>query len=128
MTIDHHAPGREDKATGRDAVRPYLVMYIGTMGSRQRNVYSRLFRRYGLVEEAARVPELYLDHRRDEAVRAGTDEMIDRVTISGPVAECRERLAEVAMLGFDKVAVQLTVPGGRQREIIDAITALAAEV
>src|SRR5207302_6018188 len=115
----------DDLATGRDSVRPYLCLYIGGMGSREKNYYNRLFRSYGFEEEAARIQDLYLAKRRDEALAAVTDEMVDLVSIIGPVDTCRERLGELESSGLDEVALSLTVPGGDRREIHDALAALA---
>jgi F420-dependent oxidoreductase-like protein len=114
-----------DRATGRDAMRAQLALYIGAMGSRGHNFYNDLFRRYGFTEEVERIQRLYLERRRDEAARAVTDAMIDRVTIIGPAPECRERLAELARTGLSEVALQLTVPGGAPEAMLAAVRALA---
>src|SRR5437879_9618718 len=44
----------------REMVKPYLALYIGGMGSRERNFYNQLVQRYGYVEEAKRIQDLYL--------------------------------------------------------------------
>ncbi len=115
----------EDLAAGRDAVRPYLGLYIGGMGSREKNYYNRLFRSYGFEAEAQRIQDLYLAKRRDEALAAVTDEMVDLVSIIGPLEECRRRLDALARSGLDEVALSLTVPGGDDRDLYDALEALA---
>jgi F420-dependent oxidoreductase-like protein len=114
-----------NRVAGRDAVRSQLALYIGAMGSRGHNFYNDLFRRYGFTEEAERIQRLYLERRRDEAARAVTDAMIDRVTIIGPAPECRERLAGLARAGLSEVALQLTVPGGDPEAVMAAARALA---
>ncbi|HYM91217.1 MAG TPA: LLM class flavin-dependent oxidoreductase, partial [bacterium] len=125
ICVYHSVVVSADRAVGRDAVRPNLAFYLGAIRSPQHNFYNKLFQRYGFVEEAARVQQLYLDHQHDEAVRAVTDEMVDRVTIIGPPPECRERLAELASVGVDEVAIQLTVPGGSPADTLAAIQSLA---
>jgi F420-dependent oxidoreductase-like protein len=115
----------EDIGAGRDSVRPHLALYIGGMGSRERNYYNQLFCRYGFEAEAKRVQEHYLARRRDEAMAAITSEMIDLVTIIGPVEECRRRLEEMGRLGVNEVAISLQVPGGGQPELLSALEALA---
>lgn len=115
----------DDVGAGRDAMRTHLALYIGGMGSRERNYYNQLFRRYGFEEEARRIQDLYLDRRREEAMAAITPEMIDLVTIIGPVDECRRRLAELARVGVSEVAIGLQVPGGGQRRMVEALEALA---
>jgi F420-dependent oxidoreductase-like protein len=115
----------DDVAAGRDSVRPYLNLYIGGMGSRERNYYNRLWRSYGFETEAERIQELYLAKRRDESLAAVTDEMVDLVSIIGPVDECRRRLQRLAESGLDEVALSLAVPGGDHHDMLNALEALA---
>jgi len=83
----------DDLASGRDAMRPYLALYIGGMGSREQNFYNRLAVRYGFADAAKTVQDLYLDGKREEAGAALPDELIDLVTLCGPKDHVRERLA-----------------------------------
>jgi F420-dependent oxidoreductase-like protein len=83
----------DDAVAARDAMRPYVALYVGGMGSRERNFYNALARRYGFEEAAQRVQDLYLDGKRDEAMAALPDELIDTVTLCGPRDVVRERLA-----------------------------------
>ncbi len=83
----------DDLASGRDAMRPYLALYIGGMGSREQNFYNRLAVRYGFEQAARAVQDLYLDGKREEAGAALPDELIDLVTLCGPREHVRERLA-----------------------------------
>ena len=83
----------DDLASGRDAMRPYLALYIGGMGSREQNFYNRLAVRYGFEQAAREVQDLYLEGKREEAGAALPDELIDLVTLCGPKEHVRERLA-----------------------------------
>jgi F420-dependent oxidoreductase-like protein len=83
----------DDLASGRDAMRPYLALYIGGMGSREQNFYNRLAVRYGFADAAKVVQDLYLEGKREEAGAALPDELIDLVTLCGPRDHVRERLA-----------------------------------
>jgi F420-dependent oxidoreductase-like protein len=82
----------DDLQAGRDAMRPYLALYIGGMGSREQNFYNRLAQRYGFEEAARTVQDLYLEGKREEACAALPDELIDLVTLCGPRDVVRERL------------------------------------
>jgi len=82
----------EDLDAARDAMRPMLALYVGGMGSRERNFYNELMRRYGFDEAADTVQELYLDGRVDGAAAALPPELIDAVTVCGPAGRVRERL------------------------------------
>jgi F420-dependent oxidoreductase-like protein len=83
----------DDLQAGRDAMRPYLALYIGGMGSREQNFYNRLAQRYGFEAAAKQVQDLYLEGKREEASAALPDELIDLVTLCGPRDVVRERIA-----------------------------------
>jgi F420-dependent oxidoreductase-like protein len=83
----------EDIDAARDAMRPYLALYVGGMGSRERNFYNDQARRYGFERQAAAVQEHYLAGRRQEAAAALPAELIDLITLCGPAGKVRERLA-----------------------------------
>ena len=114
-----------DRKAGRDAARPHIALYVGGMGSREKNYYNQLFRRYGFEEEAKRVQDLYLDRRKEEAMAALTDQMIDAVTVIGSVEECRERLAEYERVGVDEMAVAISTPGNDPADVLKALEGLA---
>ena len=83
----------DDAAAARDAMRPYVALYVGGMGSRDKNFYNALVQRYGFEDAAREVQDLYLEGRRDEAMAALPDELIDTVSLCGPPDVVRERLA-----------------------------------
>jgi F420-dependent oxidoreductase-like protein len=82
-----------DAAAARDAMRPYVALYVGGMGSRRQNFYNALVRRYGFEDAAQRVQDLYLEGKRDEAAAALPEELIDTVSLCGPPDRVRDRLA-----------------------------------
>jgi F420-dependent oxidoreductase-like protein len=83
----------DDVAAARDAMRPYVALYVGGMGSRDKNFYNALVQRYGFEDAARRVQDLYLEGKRDEAMAALPDELLDTVSLCGPPDVVRERLA-----------------------------------
>ena len=83
----------DDVETARDAMRPYVALYVGGMGSRDKNFYNALVQRYGFEDAARRVQDLYLEGKRDEAAAALPAELIDTVSLCGPPDVVRERLA-----------------------------------
>jgi F420-dependent oxidoreductase-like protein len=116
----------DDVAAGRDVARPGIALYVGGMGSREKNYYNAVFRDYGFADEARRVQDLYLARRRDEARAAVTDEMVDAVTIIGPAAECRRRIDALERLGVREAAIGLRVPGNDPLATLTALRELAA--
>ncbi len=115
----------DDRKAGRDSSRAHLALYIGGMGSREKNYYNQLWCSYGYEEEARRIQDLYLDRKKDEAMAAITDQMVDLTTIIGPAEECRERLEALSKVGVDEVSVALSVPGNDPLQTLAALKALA---
>jgi F420-dependent oxidoreductase-like protein len=76
-----------------NALRPMLALYIGGMGSRDKNFYNDLAVRLGFEEAAAKIQELYLDGRQGEAMMAVPPELIDQVALVGPKERIKERLS-----------------------------------
>jgi F420-dependent oxidoreductase-like protein len=83
----------DDVGAARDAMRPYVALYVGGMGSRDKNFYNALVQRYGFEDAAREVQDLYLEGKRDEAMAALPDELLDTVSLCGPPDVVRERLA-----------------------------------
>jgi F420-dependent oxidoreductase-like protein len=83
----------DDLESARDAMRHYIALYVGGMGSRKQNFYNALVQRYGFEEAAQTVQDLYLEGRKDEAAAALPGELIDTVSLVGPADRVRERIA-----------------------------------
>ena len=83
----------DDIERARDAMRPFLALYVGGMGSREKNFYNALVRRYGFEDAAEEVQNLYLDGKKEEAAAALPDELIDSTTLVGPRDKIAERLS-----------------------------------
>lgn len=73
-------------------VKPSLALYMGGMGARSRNFYAELAGRYGYAEPMAKVQSLYLAGRKEEAVAAIPDALVDEVALCGPKERIAERL------------------------------------
>ena len=54
-------------------MRHFFALYVGGMGSREKNFYNQLVRRYGFEAAAQEVQDLYLAGRKDEAAAALPD-------------------------------------------------------
>ena len=95
----------DDVDAARDAMRPFLALYVGGMGSRKKNFYNALVRRYGFEEAADEVQDLYLDGKKEEAAAALPDELIDTTTLVGPKEKIAERLAVYREAGVGTLTV-----------------------
>jgi alkanesulfonate monooxygenase SsuD/methylene tetrahydromethanopterin reductase-like flavin-dependent oxidoreductase (luciferase family) len=82
----------DDLAACRDALRAHLAFYIGGMGARSKNFYNDLVKRMGYEAEAARIQDLFLDGKRNEAAAAVPDALIDETCLIGPPARIKDRL------------------------------------
>jgi F420-dependent oxidoreductase-like protein len=99
----------DDVDAARDAMRPFIALYVGGMGSREKNFYNALVQRYGFEQEAREVQDLYLEGKREEAMARLSDELIDKVSLCGPKEHVRERIqvfreAGVGTLGITPLA------------------------
>jgi F420-dependent oxidoreductase-like protein len=99
----------DDLQAARDAMRPFIALYVGGMGSRKQNFYNNLVQRYGFEAEAKVIQDLYLEGKREEAMAAIPDALIDSVSLCGPKDVVRDRLAiyrdaGVGTLGITPIA------------------------
>jgi F420-dependent oxidoreductase-like protein len=83
----------DDVEQARDFMRPYLALYIGGMGSREKNFYNQLVTRYGYGDAAREIQDLYLSGKQTEAMAKIPPELIDKVSLCGPKEAVRERVA-----------------------------------
>jgi F420-dependent oxidoreductase-like protein len=111
----------DDVERARDAVRPLLALYVGGMGSRDKNFYNQLMVRYGFEAAAKEVQDLYLSGKKEEAMAALPDELIDTVAICGPRERVRERLAVYRDAGVGTLVVSPMAfePEARSRALRD---------
>ncbi|HEV8153279.1 MAG TPA: LLM class F420-dependent oxidoreductase [Solirubrobacteraceae bacterium] len=117
----------DDLQAARDAMRPFIALYVGGMGSRQQNFYNQLVQRYGFEDAAREVQDLYLDGKRDEAMAALPDELIDTVSLVGPKDVVRERLAVYRDAGVGTLGVTpLTFTKADRLEQLRLVAELAA--
>ncbi len=106
-----------------DPVRPYAALYLGGMGSREKNFYNQLAVRMGYGEAAATVQDLYLSRRPRDAMAAVPYEFIDSTSLLGPKERLAERLAEFAAAGVTTAA--LAPHGDSLEEKLAALTTAA---
>jgi F420-dependent oxidoreductase-like protein len=74
-------------------VKMTLAFYIGGMGHKTKNFSKEQVARMGHAEAADRVQALFLAGRRGEAIEAVPDALADEISLCGPPARIRERLA-----------------------------------
>ena len=67
----------------RYATRQMLALYVGGMGAKNKNFYNDMASKMGYAEEAAKVQDLYLAGKKEEAAAALPDALIDEVSLIG---------------------------------------------
>jgi F420-dependent oxidoreductase-like protein len=82
----------DDIEEARLAVKQHLAFYIGGMGAREKNFYNDYARRLGYGSAAAQIQDAFLSGRRNEAVAAVPDELVDQVALVGSAERIRARL------------------------------------
>ncbi len=94
-----------DLEGARNVVKAGLTLYLGGMGSREKNFYVDLASRFGYEAEAKRVQELYLDGNKEGAFAAIPDELVTATSLIGTEAEVAERVKRFADAGVDRLIV-----------------------
>jgi F420-dependent oxidoreductase-like protein len=89
----------------RAVVKRTVALYVGGMGARGKNFYNELARRYGYDEAADTVQTLYLSGRREEAVAAVPDALVDEIALCGPPERIRDGLPAYEQAGVTTLMV-----------------------
>jgi F420-dependent oxidoreductase-like protein len=74
-----------------DSIRPYRATYVGGMGSASHNYHVESMAKRGFADDAARIQELFLAGRREEAIAAMPDEALLQGTLVGTPASIRRQ-------------------------------------
>ncbi len=85
--------------------KPQLALYIGGMGARGKNFYHNLATRYGFGEVADHIQDLFLAGKKEQAIAAVPDDLVRQVSLVGPRAFVKERLAAYQEAGVTTMLV-----------------------
>jgi F420-dependent oxidoreductase-like protein len=96
----------EQRTAMLDTLRPTYALYVGGMGSRDRNFYNDLATRYGFADEAATIQDLYLDGRKDAAAAAVPERLLEQTNLVGSEGFIRERLEAHREAGVTTINIQ----------------------
>ena len=83
----------DDVEAAAAAVSGYAALYIGGMGSREKNFYNQLACRMGFEDAARQVQDLYLARQHRDAAAAVLLEFIDATSLIGPRTDPRPAAA-----------------------------------
>jgi F420-dependent oxidoreductase-like protein len=103
-------------------MKPTLALYVGGMGAREKNFHNEMVTKYGYGDAAARIQDLYLSGRKQEATEAIPDELCDELSLCGPVERIKERYRAWVDSGVSTMLIQ-----ARQREALQLMADLARD-
>jgi F420-dependent oxidoreductase-like protein len=115
----------DDVDRARDQMRHFIALYVGGMGSRDRNFYNQLVQRYGFEDAAREIQDLYLEGKKDEAAAAVPADLIDTITLVGPREKVRDRLAVYREAGVGSlIVVPVSGDVGERRRMVRELAEL----
>ena len=88
-----------------DMARPNVALYVGGMGARDKNFYNTIVKRYGYVDEATTIQDLYLEGRKDEAAAAVPRQLLASTNLVGPESYVAERIAAYRQAGVTHLSI-----------------------
>lgn len=101
-------------------VRGNMALYIGGMGARGKNFYNDYATRLGFGDAAAKIQDLFLSGRKDEAMAAVPEELIDACHLLGPADRIKQRLARWKKAGASNQVGSMLIGSG-QPEVLELI-------
>ena len=103
----------------RDSGRFMTALYVGGMGSKDKNFYNNIFRKYGYEEEAEKIQDLFLSGHKEEAMAAVPQDFLDATAMVGDEGYVRERIEAYAAAGVTHL--QVTPMGGDRLGLIEKV-------
>ncbi|MEI6360546.1 MAG: LLM class F420-dependent oxidoreductase [Actinomycetes bacterium] len=95
----------DDPQACADPIRAYSALYIGGMGSRDKNFYNQLATRMGYEQAAIEIQDKYLARDYTGAAGAVPFEFIDSTSLIGPPDRIRDRLHAFAEAGVTTLTI-----------------------
>jgi F420-dependent oxidoreductase-like protein len=120
ITASVHVEVENDVKAALARLKPEVALYVGGMGHKTKNFHNDIMVRRGFGDAAQRIQELYLAHRKDEAIAAVPDEWVDMKSLVGPPARIRERYRAWEDCGAETLSVR-----SRQPEAIEVMAQAA---
>ena len=115
-----HVEVDNDVKAALQRLKPEVALYVGGMGHKTKNFHNDIMVRRGFGDAARRIQELYLAHRKEEAIAAVPDEWVDLKSLVGPPARIKERYRAWEDSGADSLSVR-----SRQPEAIEVMARAA---
>lgn len=114
-----------DVAALAEPIKSYVALYVGGMGSREKNFYNTQAQRMGYEAEAKEIQNLYLGRQQAAAAAAVPFDLVDRTSLIGPIERVAEGMQKFAAAGVTTLTLAPygTTMEARKQSLRDAITA-----
>ncbi len=76
----------------RNQVKPFVALYVGGMGAREKNFYYNLACRFGYEDAANQIQDYFLAGDKGAAMASVPDALVDEIALCGPKERISERL------------------------------------
>ena len=87
------------------AIKPFVALYMGGMGSEDTNFHAEVYRRMGYGDVVDEVTSLFRSNRKDEAAAIIPDAVVDDAAIVGNVDYVRGKVREWEAAGVTTMLV-----------------------
>jgi F420-dependent oxidoreductase-like protein len=104
----------DDVQVCRDSLKPMIALYVGGMGARGQNFYTRLAQRYGFEAAATTIQDHFLAGRKDDAAAEVPDALVDEIALVGDRARIADRLDAWRESGVTTLVLQARQPKALQ--------------
>ncbi len=98
-------------------IRGNMALYIGGMGARGKNFYNDYATRLGFGGAAEKIQDLYLSGKRDEAMAAVPEELIDACHLIGPAARIKDRVQRWTAAGKQGHVGSMLIGSGQPKAL-----------
>jgi F420-dependent oxidoreductase-like protein len=83
----------DDIEAAADRIRPFIALYVGGMGARGQNFHFDVVARMGFEAQATKIQDLYLEGRKEEAIKAVPIALVEAMALIGPADKIRDEKA-----------------------------------
>jgi hypothetical protein len=104
-------------------VRGYAALYVGGMGSREKNFYNSMAVRMGYADAAAEVQNRYLAKDYAGAMAALPVDFLDAIALLGPKERIADKIQALAQVGVTTLTV-----GAMGGDVTSGVAALRTAV
>ena len=107
----------DDVAECMKPIRNSMALYIGGMGAKGKNFYTDYATRLGFGEAAAKIQDLYLAGKREEAAATVPEALIDACHLVGPAARIKDRSQRWIAAGKRGQVGTMVIGGGQPKAL-----------